>query len=151
VGALEDYSAVIEQADAGWPEVPRSLNNRGLLLESRGDPIGAEADYSAAIDAPKPPDEALINALVNRGRLRAANGNHLGAMADCTRAIEITSATPDQRARALLVRAVAHENVGNFDMASKDLEELTALPEVSNAILTRANELLGRCRDDEYR
>jgi tetratricopeptide (TPR) repeat protein len=94
-------------------------NNRGTILQARGDIKGALADYSAAIAV----SPEYIKAYNNRGVARQANGDVTGALEDYDRALRLNPSYTD----AYVNRGSAREASGNLQGARADYDQALRL------------------------
>lgn len=145
--ALQDY----DRALLIDPARPTALANRALIKEAAGDPYGALRDIDRALALEKSDPafhlargrmmfralrmgEALAafdrvlqlspkhgEALRYRAHTRLRIGDNAGALVDAERAIDL-AATPEDKGRALLMRALVNEYIGVLDAAAADLD-----------------------------
>lgn len=94
-------------------------NNRGTVLQARGDLAGALADYNAAIAV----SPEYVKAYNNRGVARQAQGDIAGALADYDHALRLDPRYTD----AYVNRGSAREAHGDLDGARADYDEALQL------------------------
>ena len=107
VGAIADYTAVIELPGAPAEPVAWALVARGFAKGQQGDSVGEIADYTVVVELAGAPAEEVAWALVARGYARGEQGDLTGAVADCTAAVELVGAPAEQVAWALVNRGYA--------------------------------------------
>jgi tetratricopeptide (TPR) repeat protein len=131
MGAMADYTTLVDLKGAPTEQVARALVNRGIAKGKQGDLKDAIADFTAVIELKDATAEQLARALANRGIAEGRQGNPQGAVADYTALVELKGAPAESVAEALTRRGVIHHNSGQYEGALRDFNlslEITGLP-----------------------
>lgn len=126
--ALEDLTQVIEAPDATVEQRTRALVQRGLVYERLDDTTAALADYTTVIETPDVPQEVLAQAYFERGTLLGSIKASPESMDDIYAALFYNHNVPVEfRARALISRANARNQLGDLQGAVEEYERLAQM------------------------
>jgi tetratricopeptide (TPR) repeat protein len=126
-GAITDYTAVVELADAPVDQVARALFKRGVVRQMQDDYVGAMADYTAVVEPADAPVDQVAKALFIRGVARQMQDDRAGAIADYTAVVELADAPVDLVAKALFMRGVAKGKQDDYAGAIADYNAVVQL------------------------
>lgn len=123
VGAIADYTAVIEMKDAPVDRVAIALMMRAVHHVAK-DVASTIADYTTIIGMKEMPIAMVAGALVLRSWVYVDNRQPSKAIADCTTVIKMEHAPVSIVGMALNQRIVANSQQGNTNLAATDLAEV---------------------------
>jgi len=103
-GALADFTAVVDMADAPADSKAKALVNRGSAKGQAGDTEGELADYTAVVDMADAPADQKAQAFLGRAAVRTEADDRAGAIADCDAVLAMDGIAPELRALARQLR-----------------------------------------------
>lgn len=118
--ALESCSRALNEESLSTPDRAATYVNRGIVLMSSARFTEADADFDAALTL----ERQLPDAWLNKGLLKLRQGDGRRALALIQKAIDQGDGN---QALALFARGVAHEQVGEVELAYADLARAHAL------------------------
>ena len=118
--AIDGCTRAIEEEALPAPDMAATYVNRGIVYMSAGRYALADADFDAALKL----SASLPDGWLNKGFLRIRQGNGREALPLIQKGID---AGPGNQALAIFARGVAHEQMGEFQLAYADLSRAREL------------------------
>ena len=118
--AIDVCSRALQEESLAGPDRAATLVNRGIVQMSASHFNDADQDFDAALKL----SDNLSDGWLNKGFLRLRQGNGREALGYIQKGID---AGAGNMAKAVFARGVAHEQMGNFDMAYADLRRAQEL------------------------